>query len=70
MIFPLTSRTRSIGAVVFQDQAHDTQPDFIVDLCRNVVALLYPRLIVRVRKFGKLTPLKLLPVSKRDCLVS
>ena len=42
----------------------------VSDLRRNLVALLCPRLKVSVRKFGELTPLKLLAVSKRRGLVS
>jgi hypothetical protein len=42
----------------------------ISDLRRNLEALFCPRLEITVRKFGKLTPLKLLAVSKRrGCFV-
>ena len=42
----------------------------VSNLRRNFVALLGPRLKLGARKFGELTPLKLLSVSKRCCLVS
>ena len=45
-------------------------PVEISNLRRNLEALLGPRLNVGARKFGKLAPLKILPVSARRCLVS
>ena len=42
----------------------------VSDLRRNLEALFSPRLKVSARKFGELTPLKLLAVSERRCLVS
>jgi hypothetical protein len=42
----------------------------ISDLRRNLETLLGPRLKVGVRKFGELTPLKLMRVSERRGLVS
>src|SRR5262249_2926632 len=45
-------------------------PVSISNLRRNLEALSCPRFKVGARKFGELTPLKLLAVSERDYLVS